>query len=205
MKIQISTSLKSIAVVLFSGILFTQAKAQSGTCAANFTYTVSGCMVSFTNTSTGTNSATNYYWAFGDGQFDNNVQTPVHTYTTSSTYSVCLNIAVQAPGAFCGNNTCKLIPVVCGTPGAIADLLDEKTLAVYPNPSNGKFQVVIGNVQSALGNMEMEVYNIVGDKVHGQTISSKQEPVSLSVPAGIYFLKITARDGSSVVKKIIKE
>lgn len=203
MKTKNSTSL-IIAVVLCFGFLFTQAKAQSGTCAANFTYTVTGCDVAFTNTSTGTNTATNYYWSFGDSQFDNGASIAPHTYSTSGTYSVCLNIAVQAPGAFCGNTTCKLIPVTC-TGAGIADLLDDNALSIYPNPTSGKFQIKVGNVHSAIGEMELEIYNILGDKVHEQVLNSKNETVSSNSPNGVYFLKFILKDGSSIVRKIIKE
>lgn len=53
---------------------------------ANFTFTVSGLTVTFTNTST---NATGYIWDFGDGvsSFDVN---PVHTYADAGNYVVTL-------------------------------------------------------------------------------------------------------------------
>lgn len=51
---------------------------------ADFSYTVNGSQVSFTNTSSG---ATSYVWNFGDGNTSTNTN-PVHTYGGSGTYSV---------------------------------------------------------------------------------------------------------------------
>ena len=116
MKTQISTSLKLIAVVLFSSLLFTQAKAQTG-CVANWQAFPSGCYVKFTDASTGTGSNTTYSWTFGDGQ-TSTIQNPVHTYASSGTYSVCLTIYVPNPtnpNSPCTNTLCKTVTVQCPT------------------------------------------------------------------------------------------
>jgi PKD repeat protein len=53
---------------------------------ANFTYTISGRTVTFTNTSTG---GLTYLWTFGDGSTDNSSYTS-HTYSAAGSYSVGL-------------------------------------------------------------------------------------------------------------------
>ena len=111
MKKRIFTSLKLITAVLVSSLLFTQAKAQTG-CAANWTSSVAGCTVKFTDNSTvGTN--TQWNWNFGDGQ-TSNLQNPSHTYSVSGTYSVCLSILTWSPNT-CYNTLCKPLTVQCPT------------------------------------------------------------------------------------------
>ncbi len=53
---------------------------------ANFTFTVSGLTVTFTNSST---NSTGYIWDFGDGTSSFDVD-PVHTYTDAGNYTVTL-------------------------------------------------------------------------------------------------------------------
>jgi PKD repeat protein len=58
-------------------------------CTSNFSFTVSGTTVSFNDLSTGSGQA--WVWDFGDGT-TSSLQNPVHTYTTSGIYQVCLTI-----------------------------------------------------------------------------------------------------------------
>lgn len=60
--------------------------------AANFTDTVSGLTVNFTNSSTDTGGTiTAYSWNFGDGSTSTSAS-PSHTYTTAGTYTVTLAV-----------------------------------------------------------------------------------------------------------------
>ncbi len=61
----------------------------TGACQANFTYVTSGSVVSFTNTSAGTNLG--YYWTFGDGSSSSQMN-PSYTYPSTGLYNVCLTI-----------------------------------------------------------------------------------------------------------------
>ena len=59
---------------------------------ANFTDTVSGLTVNFTNTSTDTGGTiTSYAWNFGDGSTSTSAS-PSHTYTAAGTYTVSLEV-----------------------------------------------------------------------------------------------------------------
>lgn len=60
-------------------------------CNANFIYTQSGNIVSFSNLATGPGTITNYAWNFGDGN-QSNSPNPTHTYATNGTYNACLTI-----------------------------------------------------------------------------------------------------------------
>ena len=126
MKNKFFTSLNLIAVVLFSSLLFTQAKAQ---CQANWNFTANGCTVAFANTSTGTNNNTYYYWSFGDGQTSTQQSPPSHTYAASGTYWVCLSL--YSSDSSCTSQLCKYITVQCGTTGNCV-----ANFQWYPDSSN---------------------------------------------------------------------
>ncbi len=79
-------------------------------CAANFTFTVDNCgKVTFLNT-TPLTPPPPFSWNFGDPNSSNNTSTqssPMHTYATAGTYSVCLT-AGTGPSAC---TTCKTVQV----------------------------------------------------------------------------------------------
>ncbi|HEX7815186.1 protease pro-enzyme activation domain-containing protein [Dyella sp.] len=63
-----------------------------GTPVANFTDTVSGLTVNFTNTSTDTGGTiSSYAWTFGDGGTSTSAS-PSHTYSAAGTYTVTLKV-----------------------------------------------------------------------------------------------------------------
>ena len=59
-------------------------------CVADFSYSVNGGTVSFTNNSTGNFSSSS--WTFGDGSTSSSTS-PSHTFAASGTYTVCLDIS----------------------------------------------------------------------------------------------------------------
>ena len=65
-------------------------------CLADFSYTVSGNTVNFTNQSTGLFAT--YAWDFGDGNASTATD-PTHTYVNSGSYVVCLTMTVATGGA----------------------------------------------------------------------------------------------------------
>jgi PKD repeat protein len=66
---------------------------------ADFYYTDTVSIVSFTNMSMG---ATSHYWNFGDGQVSSEAY-PSHEYDNSGTYEVCLSVSDSLG---CSNDTC---------------------------------------------------------------------------------------------------
>ena len=77
-------------------------------------------------------------------------------------------------------------------------------MVVYPNPSRGIFNISLGDVQPTA----IDVYDLTGKiiltKKDIQT-SNFELPIDLTNAAtGIYFVKITANN-QSTVKRIIKE
>jgi hypothetical protein len=75
-------------------------------------------------------------------------------------------------------------------------------LNVYPNPSNGLFTL---DLQSLPERSELEIYNILGEKVYDEVINSSNVQIDLSdKPKGIYFFKIGSVGKVSSRKLVIE-
>lgn len=78
----------------------------------------------------------------------------------------------------------------------------DASVNVYPNPSSGIFSIELKNNTTVKGNIE--VYNLVGEKVY-QSALGVSNKVDLSVqPKGFYFLWLRTNQGT-LVKKITIE
>jgi hypothetical protein len=76
----------------------------------------------------------------------------------------------------------------------IKDLLGAFT--IFPNPSNGLFNINVENT------MTLEVYDITGKIIHTQLLNGAS---SLQInDAGMYFIRFTNEEGSSVQKVVVK-
>jgi len=86
--------------------------AGGGGCSAAYTMSNSGATFDFTNSSTGGYSYS--YWDFGDGNTSTN-NSPIHTYTTTGYYTVCLTISDSLQNCF--DTYCDSIYVNANTGG----------------------------------------------------------------------------------------
>ena len=87
-------------------------------CMANFTYTVSGGTVSFTNTSTNIPNGSTASWSFGDGNSASTGGTngTTHTYSNNGNYAVCLTVTNTFFG--CSSTYCDSVNITgAGTGG----------------------------------------------------------------------------------------
>lgn len=144
----------------------------------------------FTDLSTGSNNA--YLWDFGDGN-TSTLQNPSHTYATNGNYTVTLTVANG-----CGTGaSIQSITVV-----AAADLLNGAPLTVFPNPSQGHFELQgMGNGEA----MQLEIHNLAGQNVYQQVLNPTTGLFSAKVqlegqPAGIYFLRVMSADQVAIIK-----
>jgi hypothetical protein len=80
-------------------------------------------------------------------------------------------------------------------------LEEQASVSIYPNPTKGNFTVGLGKTYS---NAEITVINIVGKTIFSKnfTSTSKQE-IQLSVPSGVYLVKIKLDNKKVMTKKII--
>lgn len=77
-----------------------------------------------------------------------------------------------------------------GLTTGIENLLDNKSITIYPNPNNGKFTITNDKINFIV------IYNILGEQIY---YSSIHEPSNFSIdlsenPNGIYLLQITSNE-----------
>lgn len=77
-------------------------------------------------------------------------------------------------------------------------------VALYPNPTEGRFSVGIANAESGV-RIRATVTTMTGEVLYDKTIAGQTTDFDLtSQPAGIYLLRLTVR-GESQVWKVIKK
>lgn len=131
-----------------------------------------------------------YDWSFGDGKSDT-TNTSTHTYLQNGTYNVCLKIE-SLEG--CKDSFCR--DVVVKSIIGISEESNFRPLRIYPNPSNGKFHIVVPN-QVNTEACNISVYDKLGRKVGTQYTFDKNQ-VTLTImdgTAGIYEVIIVFREG----------
>lgn len=70
---------------------------------------------------------------------------------------------------------------------------NSESVFVYPNPFSTQAVVRITNdYEFANKNLELKVYNLLGQQVHHQALSTKHEILSTNLPDGIYFYEVTS-------------
>ncbi len=142
---------------------------------ADFTYSVNGLDVSFTNQSTGTS----WYWDFGDGTSSTD-EHPVHTYSGSGNYSVTLIVQNS-----CGADT--LTQQVNVTFVGIIDS-QQDIVIVYPNPAN---EYIIIKLPATNQNGILTLYNATAQCIYIDHIEANCKALSLDIshlPAGLYMI-----------------
>jgi hypothetical protein len=76
----------------------------------------------------------------------------------------------------------------------------QEQVEIYPNPTNGCVRIFGKDLKSA------EIHNSLGQFVASTQGNGNQIEMDFSVlPAGVYFVKVTNKDGKCFVKKVIKQ
>ena len=138
------------------------------TAKADFTWTVSGSLVSFNSLSVNANS---FYWDFGDGNFSTQ-SNPVHFYQNYGTYTVCLAIVND-----CYTDTiCKSI-TIC----------DFNAQAAFT------YTTLFSPVAIQFKDVSVDAISWLWDFDDGST-STNQNPVKVFVGGFIYNVCLTVTD-----------
>lgn len=125
------------------------------------------------------NYAVDYNWANGKNYIFNFVSP---SGTTTSTYNGYVN---------------------CVLPTKSQDIfLKEDDIKVYPNPSNGLFNVEIENSEIETSFQHYQIFSLEGKKIQEKSIFSKQIQLN-TMPKGCYYLKIQFSKGIYIKKIII--
>ena len=145
----------------------------------DFSWSISGTLVSFTDVST--NVPTYWDWAFGDGN-SSTEQNPDHFYAASTAYTVCLTAGNDAGEA----TTCRVLEFNG------VEVFDIASLTLAPNPASSEITIHINIADAVLA----QVYDMQGRCV--STFAMQQDyilPIS-SWPAGNYILRLQMDDQS---------
>jgi PKD repeat protein len=106
----------------------------STSCSASFTWSqTTSNQIDFVSTSTGTTPQTDYYWNYGDNNYDYGTMTsPNHVYANPGTYIACLSIYDSL--TFCYNTFCDTV-TVWGTP---APVICDANFIIFPDSANSQ-------------------------------------------------------------------
>ena len=137
-----------------------------------------GCIGSAWVVPNGGTSPYNYLWTSGQ--------------TTDTITNQCLGIycCTVTDKQGCSNVVCIDI-----TQTGISTIVNNSSLNIYPNPSNGVFTFQASIVTSQLS---VVIYNLLGEKVYSK-LSIVNSPLSIdlrNLPNGIYLYRVIKKDGS---------
>lgn len=158
---------------------------------ADFSYSVSGKNVSFTNESrSDVDTTLDYHWEFGDGN-TSKLKNPVHVYSSNGTYPVRLIVkdCIYADTVSYG--------VVIASNGIVRDT--GAPLLIYPNPASRQIFIEQVNFNEIPG-CRLAIVNSFGQTL--LTTDIQQHKTSIEIPAlmgiGIYFVRFTDPNGNLI-------
>lgn len=124
--------------------------------------------------------------------------TPISSATNQSfTATTNGNYAVIVTQNSCSDtSTCFNIATI-----GLSENVSANLLTIYPNPSLGKFIIEMGKME----NGNLEIFNVLGDKVFQAEISELKSEINLTVESGVYFLNIKTREELFTQILIIQE
>ena len=128
--------------------------------------------------------------------------TPWHEFSIMGTYS---NDNLVGKISLDGNdcNISTSLSMVRSSGLGINDNLLKKSISIYPNPNNGKFNIDSKDVNPKI---QIEIYNVWGQKINTE-INLKQTTNIIdlrSYSKGVYFIKINDGENSYTEKMVIE-
>ncbi|HTB07330.1 MAG TPA: GH25 family lysozyme [Bacteroidia bacterium] len=93
------------------------------------------------------------------------------------------------------------INITDNTITGVKNVVSSNDVKVYPNPNKGSFTIKIINGLQVLANGQIEVYDILGQKVYQALVNSGITQVTLNARPGMYFYRITTSEGSALISE----
>ena len=163
--------------------------------AAVASFTTSGTVVTFTNTSSG---ATTYSWDFGD-QTNSSASNPVHAFAGNGSYAVILT----ATNGNCSDTTHLTVVLSVG----IEELETIGQAVVYPNPAQN--EVNVGVYLNESTEVSINIYDITGKLVsegYDGLMNSGENIVKLNttdLTSGLYSTVITTSKSTKNMRLLL--
>ncbi|MCB0706923.1 MAG: PKD domain-containing protein [Saprospiraceae bacterium] len=164
---------------------------------ASFSASYNMTQVSFSNNSTG---ADTYLWDFGDDS-SSSLISPIHNYAESGTYTVVLEATNE-----CGTTTfTQVIEILLDNIHQIG-FLDR--FAVYPNPNNGQFYLLLEGTELPGQQLQLTLYTVLGQVILEEDLSIPTNKFTKAfdiqdLAKGIYILRLGANNKFAYVKVIV--
>jgi PKD repeat protein len=163
---------------------------------ANATFTVSGNVVTFTNTST---DATSYSWDFDDFS-GSSAASPVHAFAANGSYDVVLT-------AINGNCTSTFTITVAITVG-LEEFTGITEVVLFPNPTSGETVLTFSSETNETA--QTMIIDQLGKVVSSSSIEVNAGANTLAIDAnqlgnGMYTLLLNTGRGSIVRKMIVQK
>ena len=124
---------------------------------------------------------------------------------TTATYKVR---TTNANGCSKTSSPAISVTVNCREDGT--DLITESTMSIFPNPGNGAFNLTYSSAESTDGEVLMELLDVTGRTILSEQIALENSSFSYVNEAsdllhsGVYFVRITENDHSTVKKLIVE-
>ena len=161
---------------------------------ASFTESIENNSVTFTNTSSESDSLT---WDFGDGN-QSTTENPVHTYSENGEYSMSL-INFK-----CGKSDTASTTITIDFNVNVDNATPANHFRIYPNPARDIVYIKTGQI---LNNVQLTLTDITG-KVARSSFLSTGSGFKLNVSdleSGIYILNMASAERQESVKVIISQ
>lgn len=154
---------------------------------AAFTYTNDGTgMYTFTDESL--NGPESWLWDFGDGT-SSTEQHPVHTYTASGDYTVCLTVSNPAGS----DSTCQTISVVISN---LTEAYGYLEMQLYPNPVSEVLTLTIDWDEE----LQFELSDLRGQRMRFVRFVRNATLSVADLPEGAYLYTLRTVDGALVAR-----
>lgn len=147
------------------------------------------------------NNPTQWQWIFTNG--NPSVSTLQNPQNIKYNNLGCFDVTLISSNGNGSNSKVKTCYIYVNPLGVDGSNVENSVIQISPNPNDGKFQVS----GSGFHAKKLEIINVLGGKVFEKTISPKLETwnvqLEISIPKGIYFLKVDGENGQVWMQKVV--
>lgn len=134
-----------------------------------------------------------------------NNQSLVYNYSYTFNPSVCVSSQLKVVAFVQSDSTRKVYQSGFSDPvsvGVAESSFVNNGISIYPNPTNGLFELRVANCQ----NCGLKIYNTLGQIVYQSAIHNLKSEIDLrEVFSGIYFVQVRTEQGNAVKKLVINK